>query len=436
MAGNRKGRKRRFGSVRQLPSGRWQVRYQGPDGLMRPADRTFPTQTDAEVWLTVVQADLVRGTWFDLDAGRVPLDDYAKRWVAERPGLSSRTITLYDGLVRLHISPALGRFDLVDLTPARIRAWRKELLDGGLGEVTVAKCYRLLRAVLNTAVDDELIRRNPCRIKGAGSETSPERPIATPAQVQALVAAMPERWQALVLLAVSSSLRWGELMALTRADVNLRTGTVRVTRSLSDDRGRMALGPPKSAAGKRMVAIPDPVVPVLREHLRGVLRRRPRWPGVRRGEGGDAAAVELPDDLAAWREGGWSARGLPVPRPAPHGEHLGGRQRGQPAGAHGADGAQQHAGGADLPACVTRVVIAGSRTGSAVNWRRATTTTRATRTSKAAAPGSQLGDDLARIWHEGRSGAQSADRTNPPRWALTWCGAGDEDRTRTVSLGS
>jgi len=268
MAGNKKGRRRRFGAVRQLPSGRWQARYPGPDGLMRPADRTFSTQTDAEVWLSVMEADIVRGNWFDPDAGRVPLGEYGERWIAERPGLSPRTVTLYSGLLRLHVKPKLGRYDLVDLTPARIRSWRKELLDGGLGAVTVAKCYRFLRAVLNTAVDDELIRRNPCRIKGAGSEVSPERPVATPAQVQALATAMPERWQALVLLAVSSSLRWGELMALTRADVNLRAGTVRVVRSLSDDKGRMALGPPKSAAGKRTVAIPDPVVPVLRVHLR------------------------------------------------------------------------------------------------------------------------------------------------------------------------
>ncbi|MGH3479885.1 MAG: hypothetical protein ACRDQD_23990, partial [Nocardioidaceae bacterium] len=72
-----------------------------------------------------------------------------------------------------------------------IRAWRKELLDGGLGEVTVAKCYRFLRAVLNTAVDDELIRGNPCRIEGAGSETSPEHLVASPAQVQVLMAALP-----------------------------------------------------------------------------------------------------------------------------------------------------------------------------------------------------------------------------------------------------
>lgn len=200
MAGKKKGRRRRFGAIRQLPSGRYQVRYPGPDGLLRPADQTFPTHADAAIWLSVVEADMVRGVWFDLDAGRVAVGDYAERWIAERPGLSARTITLYSGLLRLHVEPSLGRYDLVDLTPARIRAWRKGLLDGGLGEVTVAKCYRFLRAVLNTAVDDELIRRNPCRIKGAGAEVSPERPVARPAQVQALVAAMPERWQALVLL--------------------------------------------------------------------------------------------------------------------------------------------------------------------------------------------------------------------------------------------
>jgi hypothetical protein len=88
MAGNKKGRRRRFGAVRQLPSGRWQARYPGPDGLMRPADRTFSTQTDAEVWLSVMEADIVRGNWFDLDAGRVPLGEYGERWIAERPGLS------------------------------------------------------------------------------------------------------------------------------------------------------------------------------------------------------------------------------------------------------------------------------------------------------------------------------------------------------------
>jgi integrase len=305
---------------------------------MRPADRTFSTQTDAEVWLSVMEADIVRGNWFDPDAGRVPLGEYGERWIAERPGLSARTVTLYNGLLRLHINPTLGWYDLVDLTPTGIRSWRKELLDGGLGSVTVAKCYRLLRAVLNTAVDDELIRRNPCRIKGAEAESSPERPVATPAQVHALAAAIPVRWQALVLLAVSSSLRWGELMGLTRGDVDLPAGSVRVVRSLSDDKGRMALGPPKSAAGKRTVAIPDPVVPVLREHMQ---RFSESGAIGRVFVGAKGATLRRTNFQTMWRNGVEKA-GLP-PEFRFHdlrhtGNTLGGGEQGQPARAHGAVG--------------------------------------------------------------------------------------------------
>jgi hypothetical protein len=62
---------------------------------------------------------------------------------------------------------------------AGVRRWRKKLLDSGTSPITTAKAYRFLRAVMNTAVDDGLIKRNPCRIKGAGTEDSPERPVLT-----------------------------------------------------------------------------------------------------------------------------------------------------------------------------------------------------------------------------------------------------------------
>jgi Phage integrase SAM-like domain len=54
-----------------------------------------------------------------------------------------------------------------------VRQWRKNLLEAGVSAVTAAKAYRLLKAVFNTAVDDGLICRNPCRIKGAGQESHP-----------------------------------------------------------------------------------------------------------------------------------------------------------------------------------------------------------------------------------------------------------------------
>jgi hypothetical protein len=76
---NSKGRRRRFGSVRRLPSGRYQARYAGPDGVMRPADDTFGTKSKAEDWLTLKEAELLEGAWIDPDAGAVLVADYAPR---------------------------------------------------------------------------------------------------------------------------------------------------------------------------------------------------------------------------------------------------------------------------------------------------------------------------------------------------------------------
>jgi len=77
-----------------------------------------------------------------------------------------------------------------------------------------------------------MIRRNPCRIKGADREHSPERPVLTVAQVYALADAVGLRYRALILLAAFTSLRWAELAALTPADIDLDARTVRVTRQL------------------------------------------------------------------------------------------------------------------------------------------------------------------------------------------------------------
>src|SRR6202034_2866493 len=104
---------------------------------------------------------------------------------------------------------------------ARVRRWRTKLLKSGVSEVTAAKAYRLLRAVFNTALDDGSIKRNPCRVKGADREDSPERPVLSVAQVYALADAVGLRYRALILLAAFTSLRWAELAALRAAELDL-----------------------------------------------------------------------------------------------------------------------------------------------------------------------------------------------------------------------
>ena len=123
---------------------------------------------------------------------------------------------------------------------------------------------------MNTAVDDGLIKRNPCRIKGAGSEDSPERPVLSVAQVYALADAVGLRYRALILLAAFSSLRWGELVALRPEDIDPDGCTVRVTRQLNKPGTVPVFGPPKSRAGRRVVDFADLIVPDLRKHLRSV----------------------------------------------------------------------------------------------------------------------------------------------------------------------
>lgn len=142
--------KRRFGRVRKLPSGRWQARYPGPDGVDRPAPETFARKSDAERFLALVEAQLVSRSWRDPEAGRIPLAEYAEKWIKER-GLRPRTVELYRWLLGRYITPRLGRVNLVDLDTPMIREWRAEVLDSGVSPVMAAKAYRLLRAVLMTA---------------------------------------------------------------------------------------------------------------------------------------------------------------------------------------------------------------------------------------------------------------------------------------------
>jgi hypothetical protein len=159
----------------------------------RPAPHTFDSKTAAERWLTLTEAEIIHGEWIDPDAGRVLFGKFASDWIEERPGLRPKTIQLYRYLLRSHIAPAFGARSLADIKEPDVRRWRKNLLDAKVSAVTVAKAYRLLKAVFNTAVDDGLIRRNPCRIKGAGQERSPERPVLNVAQVYAVADAVGGR---------------------------------------------------------------------------------------------------------------------------------------------------------------------------------------------------------------------------------------------------
>jgi integrase len=260
---------RRFGSIRRLPSGRYQARYVGPDRQTHKAPVTFSSKGDAETYLATARADIVRSTWQPPSRrpDRAPtLHEYADDWLMSRSReLKPRTTVLYRGLLDRHLYPTLGAMQLDQISPAAVRAWHSKL---DTGPTRRAHAYSLLRTILNTAVADDVIPANPCRLRGAGQSRRVKdiRP-ATLKELDELAEAMPHRLRLIVLLAAWCGLRFGELVELRRKDVDTKEGLLRVRRAVTWVDGKPVVGVPKSDAGVRVVAIPPHLLPAVAEHL-------------------------------------------------------------------------------------------------------------------------------------------------------------------------
>jgi integrase len=259
--------RRRFGSVRRLPSGRWQARYRTNDGRQHTAPETFATKTAATRHLAQVEADLSRGQWSDPRLGRTTFAEWAARWEATTVSLRANTQAAYRNLLRRYLLPTFGPMPLGDLDAMAVRAWLAKLKRDGVGASTRAKSYWLLSRILGTAIESGYLARNPCTIRGAASEPAPEMRFATVTQVAALADAIPPRFRALVLVAAYTGLRWGELAGLRVRRVDLLHRQITVAEQLLEVRGRLAFGPPKTGAALRTVTLPAVAAEALAEHL-------------------------------------------------------------------------------------------------------------------------------------------------------------------------
>jgi integrase len=253
-----------FGHVEKLDSGRWRARYTGPDGRRRSS--TFGPKTDARRWLATAQTDLVRRAWKAPEGGRRTLGAYATDYLA-RADLRESTRQLYEGVWRLHLKKTWSSVAVGDVTPQQVRLWH-EAAARTARPTALVQSYRLLRALLNVAVADEVLATNPCRLRAAGIAKSarPSRAL-TVAEVQALAGKVPARYRALVLTLAFGGLRFGEATALRRRDVSADGVTVTVTRSVKRVGGSWLVGPPKTEAGVRTVALPAFVAAAVAEHL-------------------------------------------------------------------------------------------------------------------------------------------------------------------------
>jgi integrase len=263
--------RRSFGNVRKRASGRFQARYTGPDGRKYTAPVTFDSVRYANAWLARVHGDIQAGKWVAPDAPSsgnklqpLLLRDYANAWLASR-NLSASTRLLYRLTLDNQIVPNLGDVEITAITPVMVREWHAKLRTGPTQR---AHAYSLLRTILNTAVSDDIIPSNPCRVRGAGqSRRARQIKAATIEEIGVIAGSVPPRYRLMVLLAAWCAMRFGELAELRRADVDVKNQVVHIRRGvIRGEDGRSVKGP-KSHAGVRDVNIPPHLMPVVVTHL-------------------------------------------------------------------------------------------------------------------------------------------------------------------------
>jgi integrase len=263
---------RQFGTIELLPSGKYRPKYYDRKSGKRISARdTFLTKADADTWLATQQADRTRGTWQDYRVQTPPLSEYGLHIITTKPSLRPKSREDYQRLWVNHIAPHLGTIRVADLSVTQVNAWHSERQRQGVGARTLSQSYSLLRMVMNCAIAEELRQANPCKIVGAGSANSPERPYLSPEQVQLLADTVQPRYRALVYVIAYCLLRKGEATALRRSDLttDLRNGrwSVSISRTVqTKPGGGWRIGSPKTKAGVRSISIPEFLVPILQEH--------------------------------------------------------------------------------------------------------------------------------------------------------------------------
>ncbi|MHB1509605.1 MAG: tyrosine-type recombinase/integrase [Acidimicrobiales bacterium] len=304
-------KRRRFGRVRRLPSGRYQARYPDSAARLIAAPDTFATKAAAERFLSTIETDLIRNHWTDPRSGRQLFGEWAEEWWGTVVNLRPTTRERDRGYINRYVLPTFGDFELSRITHLQVRSWVAEL-SSGLAPATVDKAFQLLAKVLAAAVDAQLIGASPCARVPLPKIERQEMRFLSPEQVRDLADAIAPRYRALVLVGAYTGLRIGELGGLRRQRVDLLRGRIDVAEIAVEVAGTLTYGPPKTRAGRRIVPMPRAVAVELGRHLETFAVSDFVFPGP---EGGPLRA-------ASWRQRFWhpaaTRAGLEPPPLRPH----------------------------------------------------------------------------------------------------------------------
>jgi integrase len=285
---------------------RWKVHYTDPEGRQR--SESFDKKADAERFKTNVGADVLRNQYIDPDAGRRRFKPYAESWLAAQT-FDEVTRERTESRLRLHVYPVLGDREMGELerSPSIIQAWVRGM-QASLEDSSAKIVFGNVSSIMLAAMDDGLIRRNPCR---AGSvrppRPEPKRVVPwTAERVAAVRAGMPGRYRAMSDCGSGLGMRQGEVFGFSPDDADWLRLNVHVCRQVRIVGGTLVFAPPKGGK-ERDVPLDESISLRLSAHLAEYPAREVTLPW--RSPDGPPVTVRLmftaPQGGAMWRSD-WS----------------------------------------------------------------------------------------------------------------------------------
>lgn len=252
----------------------WEARYYGSDGKQRRKSfsiKKYETSANAKraanEYLVSQTRGVREGNWIDPSRGRVTLRGYEPSLFGNQAHLKPKTLAGYRDAVRLRILPRIGDIPIASLTNSDIGRWLGTLADDGLSASSVRLHFRVLSRMLDQAVADQRITRNPATGIKLPRLAPTDHRFLTPGEVEALATGCGEYGDIVRVLAYCG-LRWGELAALKVSRVNILHRRIDVAENVVEINGKAEWGTPKSHQS-RVVPIPKSLVPIFEKWMDG-----------------------------------------------------------------------------------------------------------------------------------------------------------------------
>jgi len=235
--------------------------------------KTFKRKADAEEFLTSVGHEINEGTYRDIK--KATFGEYAEFWKETyliKPNYKSHSIHNYRFQLKHFLIPAFGDYNLSSITTAHINSAISQWLKKGISPKTITGSITTLRVIFRSAVADGYLKIVPEHGINLPKPKKCGRALNLK-EIRALIEHTPERWKALILTAVLTGVRQGELLALRWEDIDWKENVIHVKRAVTYLHGkiwglkfgesRFEFHPPKTPASIREIDMS----PVLRQEL-------------------------------------------------------------------------------------------------------------------------------------------------------------------------